>query len=358
MLGPRLQTLAGLGDAEALPRGSLLRSALEDVEHFRSLKKAQARLGAAAKDRLQKLQAYGKCQQELEQRGGNVAGIQKAARALADLLKALAEWDKGELKQLDDEAPLPQPEADDSCASALPQHPLLKVAFSDAELARVQVAIRALHAFSPTRTVIAAADEKVQDLVSGELSRALSAIAEPSTAAKDDRNADIAGALVLLNADVEKVRAARAGKLPGVSAVSVRLAEAQLRQTTAKLEAARLDKLALLARQRSTAFTREAITLQRARNALSGPKPSFDRALLAYNDAWSKSHLSEEVLLRDMLAIQYTTWLARERAAVEAAYAMLDPAVTELRTYGAGGMKGSDVAGYVQAIGLGALLWK
>ena len=56
-----------------------------------------------------------------------------------------------------------------------------------------------------------------------------------------------------------------------------------------------------------------------------------------------------------MVKGRYLPWLDRERAVVDAGYAVLTPAAAQLQAYGKGELKPETIAQFLQAIGLGAI---
>jgi len=138
--------------------------------------------------------------------------------------------------------------------------------------------------------------------------------------------------------------------------VLVALADVRMRQATAKIEADRLAELGRLSKLRLVALRQRAIGLAEAKGELAkGDEAAWARALRRYNDSWNNGAIPATVIENDMSKARYLPWLDRERAVVDAGYAILAPAVVQLQAYGKGGIKPETIAQFLQVIGLGSI---
>lgn len=204
--------------------------------------------------------------------------------------------------------------------------------------------------FQPARGIWASAAEAAQDFRATKLGEILQAVATPNEES-DDRAGTIIRALVRTATPIEMLAQVRAGTLPDTSAILVALAEARMRAATAALEAGRLKRLEALAEQRIVALTNE---IAFARMAM-GAGANSDRALVLYTTSIERGQIPSDVLAMRMNVVEYDVWSKRERAAVEAAYAMLAAAAAELKTYGEGGIRPDLVARFLNVAGLAAI---
>jgi hypothetical protein len=351
-----------LGDAssvDALPSLSPLRVALEDLAGTRTLLDTQQALAKAAAGRVKQLQALHRCEVERAAGGaGNAAAVTDAADSLNEFLSWLADWKAGATATLES-PPEAKGEEGSPCANEAPRWAggglLTRAGINRQDL---DAALKATQEFDPLRAVVAGAQEEIHEFKAARLGEVLQALADPSVEAHDSAEAAIAASLLRLYGHAERLRGARASQSGGgVSGVLVQLAAAQMRQATARIEAQRLERLSALATMRVGALIEEAGMLREANRFATTDPRSFDRALLEFSNAWTVGRIPATALKNEMINSAYIAWAARERAVVEAAYGALEPAASQLQTYGAGGIKAGEIAGYLQTLGLGAIAW-
>jgi hypothetical protein len=345
-----------LGDVSRAEQmsGSEIGWALGQEAAFSTLSSAQRQISERAAKHLKELKKYHACEvaeAAAVGEGGTAGGVEAAARSVQTFVDWLSARDTAAPSTLA-EPPAPEKEGDSECAAPAPPEGGL---LSERNRAMLDRALLVADDFGPLRTLTAAAEVEAQKFQSGLLGEIVAVLADPAADTSKRAEAAAAASLMRLANHADRLKAARAGKTPDLSGVLVRLAAADLQHRTAQLEKSRLERLRQLSSARTAALVREVEVLSGAAADLEGAAPDFDEALLEYSDSWTVGRIPATALHYQMLGTSYSTWVDRERAVVEAAYAALEPGVAELQTYGSGGLKPSDVAGYLQVLGLGAI---
>jgi hypothetical protein len=86
-------------------------------------------------------------------------------------------------------------------------------------------------------------------------------------------------------------------------------------------------------------------------------KRNYNLAALSYSESVSRGRIPADVLQKKLNHVEYGVWAKRVRAASDATFAILSPAVDQLQVYGAGGVKPETIAGILNVIGLGTIAW-
>ena len=349
-----------LGDRALLSRlssSSTLREAMDENDSLQRLADAQQALTRAAAKRLKDLQELHRCELRRAADSGSAGRIQEAARALDEFSRWLAAPQEATGATPANPPPQSDVRPSESCRapSPWPQGGLFAVAGVDR--AQFQSALIQVGRLDPMRAIWASVQAEAQDFRAGRLGEVLSALADPSASPGQQSDGAIAASLLGLIRHAERLNAAQSHTLPNTSGILVQLAAARMQQSTANIEAERLQSMLRMSRLRVAALMQELDMLRQAHNQLRGTNPSFERALVRYSSSWEDGRIPAAVLRQDMTNVAYTSWSQRERVVVEAAYAALEPAAAELQTYGAGGIRASEIAQYLNVLGLGAIAW-
>ena len=373
---PVVALLGGDVDVQALPQG--LQGAFAQSADLKLALKAQQALGKAAAAHLKRLEAYLACIRRESAKPGQAKRIEKAAgrvRQFVDFVAALDEASgealTGNAAPTPQQASAPAPERCeapgermDSPAAVDSVEKLTAAAKAEAGDEPTQTLFTGrnlryllvnLKDFSPARSLTAELQEEAQEFREGKLNQILAAIATAGGPAQGGRPSDralVAASIVRVLGHAEALAAS--DELPSVSAVLVDIAAARLRANNARIEADRLKRLSELADLKLVALRAEAIGLADARRLLNEGGVDSGRPLRAYVSSWNLGRLPQEVISAEMRNLDYFTWLERERAALDASYSVLEPAFAELKIYGDGGVKPSDIASYLHTLGLGA----
>lgn len=368
--------LAGEADVQTLPAG--LQEPFAEAANLKRALKAQQALGKAAAAHLKRLEAYLACIRRESARPGQADRIEKAAKKIQQFVDFVAALDEGSGKALTGgatpepqepsepspdrcEAPGEQTEPPPAVDTAAKLAAAAKAEAGDQETRRLFTGdglvslLVALKDFSPARSLAAELQEEAQEFREGKLNEVLAAIATASGPAGDKSPSDralVAASIVRVLGHAETLAAS--DELPSVSAVLVDVAAARLRASNARIEADRLKQLSALADLKLVALRNEVIGLADARRLLKESDPNSGRPLRAYVNSWNVGRLPQEAISAEMRNLDYFTWLERERAALDASYSVLEPAFAELKIYGDGGVKPSDIASYLHTLGLGA----
>jgi len=362
------ETANAAGDGE-------LGQALVENANIVVLANAQKALGAAAKAHLKQLEDYYRCQLVLDAVPRLDAQIAETARQIQIFTNWLTTLNEADLKRRLEEQQ--QPAADPAAEPRPPACPGNNTTPPVAAPAKIETiadlaasaginpahvarALGAASEVSPGRALLAGIQEKAQEFQAGRLAELLGNIADHAAAegnsANESSTARAVGATLRMIGHFDQLRSAESGTLPDTSAVLVRLAGARMRMATNKLEAERLQRVRQLSELRIAALRRETLDLLHASQLLASPGDSaLNPALLRFSDSWTRGRVPARVARNDMLRAEMLAWADRERVAVEAAYGVLEPAVAELQAYGAGGIRPSEVAGYLNAVGVGAI---
>lgn len=345
-----------------LPQQSELAKALRQQRDMNNLSQAHKALTAELNKQLRALERYHACEQKRVMQPTGTQALSSLADDAHDFAEWLAKLDEQTLvMELADEAEVEAPQEESlTCedgAQIIAKPPLpsstkelaaqAKKTNADAAqyltAANLRAALVAARELGVAGGFAAALQAEAQEFQSGKLHEVLAAIADPSPDAATTERAKITATLTRLLGRLEGISATLSGNVPDTSAVLVELAAAQLKLTNAKLETERLARVQRLANLRVEALRRLTFALLRARQAKDVA------AVRAYADSWNEGRIPLAAIENDEISSRYTTWLERERAAIEAGYAVLEPAAAETLTYAKGGVTAADVAGYVQA---------
>jgi hypothetical protein len=375
-LPPEARAILGIRESTDPPLRGEMGLAVAERDNLRDLVKAQNGLMKAAKQQLEELEKFHRCEVK---RSGNVPSQEAKDAAIA--LEKFHEWLSGlDAETLEDELPAQAAPAADSGGPAAKkeggaaatckvtkngktdtvQKPEKVASTQDlADRAGLKLdlktAVRKAAAFDPTRSLLASLQQGAEEYKATKLSEVVSAFAHPGDDEQGEKGEGAAAALGIVD-NAWKLHQVRSGKLPDTSGVLVRLAGARMKAATAQAEAQRLKKLSDLADLRVAALREEAVGLVDAGKLLgSGTTSGFERALMRYSDSWGRGRMPGMVIEADIRNLQYLTWATRERIAVETSYAILEPAAQELQTYGASGIKASELANYLSTVSLGVI---
>jgi hypothetical protein len=217
-------------------------------------------------------------------------------------------------------------------------------------------AVRKLDKYAADDALLAAVRDSALEIQGSALNQALTGLAAAPGTAVEGATAQRAQAALRIFGNLDTIYRARAGTLPDTAGVLVALADVRMRQATAKIETERLAELDRLSKLRLIALRQRAILLAQAHGELAGgDDAAVGRVLRRYTDSWNKGAIPAAVITNDMTKGRYLPWLDRERAVVDAGYAVLAPAIVQLQAYGKGGIKPETIAEFLQAIGLGSI---
>jgi hypothetical protein len=341
--------------------GGLFGQAQREAAEAEALAKAQDALVKTVAKQVKALDAYYKC--ELD-RVSVADTIRSDAAAVQGALNALANGDSktvfgtGTFRSL--WAVLASRNIDPPCsvssaAAPEPAAPKPRAVSADEILS----AIGGLDRYAAGDAVLAVVRESALDIQGSLLGEALIGLASAPGVEPDSKSAQQAAAALRVFGDLEQLYRARTNRLPDVSGVLVALADVRMRQATAKIEADRLADLQRLSKQRVVALRQRALLLADARSALGGdPDKAVPAALRRYAESVNRGSIPATVLASAMVKGRYLPWVDREKAVVEASYAMLAPAVAQLQAYGKGGITPETIAQFLQALGLGGIAIK
>jgi hypothetical protein len=348
-----------------LSEGGELKKTVLQAARLQELSEAQNALAANADRHRRSLEQYLKCLQDQANAPDLAGEIASATQELTDFIRWLATIDEDTVQTAQPEPRKPAAkECKLSSGATLARPPpvqtlrelaaLGEIEAGEPSLSQIQDLLKQLSAFKPTRSLVGALQETAQSIRERQLYKILDAIAKSSAGtAPTDRTAKIAVSSLKL---VSLIRDLDPERLPNTSAVLIDLADAQMKASNARVEAERLEKLTTLANLKLTALRNEILILQTGVDQVArGRAKPFDTLLRAYNESWMRGRLQQSLLEHDMLNLEYTAWLERQRTATEATYAILDPAFTELGAYADGGFKPEDIARYLGVLGIGAI---
>lgn len=350
--------------------GGLLAKAIADAKDIAGLNKAQAALAKQVAAQVKALDAYYQC--ELSQATfsdtikTSAAATQEALNSIASgkadavfktstitgLFKILPSFLNGSgavdcSKPVEAESPQP-PEGN----SGISPQDILN-------------AIKAIDHLAVGDALLGALRDAALTAQESALEDALQGLA----AAPADKPATLTGqraqAALRIFGNLDRLYLARSGQLPDTAGVLVALADVKMRQSSARIESNRLAELERLAALRVTALRKWGILLVKAHNAI--PKNSnpvgrggagIGPALLRYNDSVNFGAIPAKLTEFDMKNDRYLPWIDREKAIVDASYAMLALAAAQLQAYGKGGLRPETIAQILHAIGVGAIAVK
>ncbi len=345
-----------LGDPDGLTAGAI-GEALSEAQNLKALLTAQKSLSKAVATQTKSLDAYYQC--ELN-RPTAADSIRSDVAAVQDALDMLANGDPTDVfapatfnqvwKTLTTQPVDPDCRKDAPGATA----PTAK----DADPAKILPLIGKLDKYFAKDALLAAVRETALNVQGSALNDALNGLATEAEV-PDSKSARHAAAALRIFGNLDTIYRGGKGTLPDVSGVLVALADVRMRQATAKIEADRIAELDRLNKLRVAALRQRAIFLADAEFALA---PKSDEAVMIalrhYRDSWNMGAVPAIVIRNDMVKSRYLPWVDREKAVVEAGYAVLAPAAAQLSAYGKGGLKPETIAEFLQALGLGAIAVK
>jgi len=349
-----------LGDPKG-DAGGDLRRAIDEAKEIGTLIEAQDALGATVSAQAKDLDRFYQC--ELG-RTSIAAETRAAAAKIQKALDTLANGDSSTVfepamfttvwndlitnKISPDCASPPVPAAEPSNVAPTAD----RRGISAADILR---ALGKLDHLAGGDALLAAIRDRALEVQGSALNEVLTGLAAPPGTAVQGATAQRAQAALRIFGNLDTIYRARAGTLPDTAGVLVALADVRMRQATAKIEADRLAELDRLSKIRLVALRRRAILLADAKVVIAKDNTAWLPALRRYNDSWNNGSIPASVITNDMTKARYLPWLDRERAVVDAGYAVLAPAVVQLQAYGKGGIKPETIAQFLQAIGLGSI---
>jgi predicted small lipoprotein YifL len=350
--------------------GGELKAAAEERAGLDALVATQAQLVSATKKRLADYQSYLECEKKREGAQTETAAFREAAKELSDFINLLAQLDattiQAALASGGGERPTAAPKICTfgpevhakpepvSTVAGLAETPKSGQAVGQPSRRDILRALQALTEFGAAKSLVGAIHEAAQEFRESKGQQILAAIADPSAA--DGTAATVATKIVSLFGHYSMIRAAEAGTLPNSNAVLIDMAAARMKASGAKIEADRLDYLTGQSDLYLAALRSEIVHLQSASQQLSaGSAQGTAAAMRSYVSSWNRGRLQQPVIRYAMINQDYLAWTDRQKIAAEASFAVLEPAIAELQVYGEGGVKPSDLARYLNTLGLGAV---
>jgi len=349
-----------LGDPDATSKG-LLGDARREAAETAALVETQETVVKTVATQVRDLDAYYRCELARTTAAPTIrpdaAAVQTALDTLAkgEADKVFASetfkpvWNLLVSQKIDPDCSKPAPKVD-AAAAAKPTGPSADTILN---------AIRALNDYAADDAVLALVREAALDVQASALGEALLGLAAAPGTSPDSLTAQRALAALRIFGQLDELYRASANKMPDISGVLVALADVRMRQATAKIEADRLADLNRLTKLRLAAFRQRALHLADASTALAAQTDAaLPGALRRYGESVNRGSVPAAVLGNAMIRGRYLPWLDREKAVVEASYAMLAPAVAQLQVYGKGGITPDTIAQFLQALGLGGIAVK
>ncbi|HYN40100.1 MAG TPA: hypothetical protein VES39_12695, partial [Rhodospirillales bacterium] len=325
------------------------------------------KVAAAAQANLEALQLSYECAKKQEQAPGPSDGVRQVARLIQDFIEVLPSDGAAVNTTLAIAAPT-------TPAAALPANcpggateavtfaALLKRA--GIEPAQLQQALATATGVRGAEGIAAALSKAKNEFAESRLATVLEAVAPPPSApagspaateakkeakkeAPDPVAVAAAGVVAAMN-PIWRIARSRSDDLPDIRAVQIDLAVARHAQSTAQIELDRLKEAADLLRLRADARLAQLSDLDAAMTETNGT-----RSTLLLASAWSRGAVPAIAAKADLDALNDRALLAREEAGVNANYAVLDPLISELQAYAAGGIDAEMIA---RAIGAAALV--
>ncbi|HXC75031.1 MAG TPA: hypothetical protein VN640_10195 [Sphingomicrobium sp.] len=350
-----------LGDPHGSARGTL-DIARQEAKEIDTLIEAQDALSATVAAQVKSLDRYYQCELGRTSIAGEIRADAAAVQQALDTLAKgdpnsvfapgtfTAVWKTLTTNKIDPDCtkpPAPHADADDSEGAANGR---------GISAADILTALGKLDRLAAGDALLAAVRDSALEVQGSALNQALTGLAAAPGASVEGTTARRAQAALRIFGNLDTLYRARAGTLPDTAGVLVALADVRMRQATAKIEADRLAELGRLSKLRLVALRQRAIGLAEAKGELAkGDEAAWARALRRYNDSWNNGAIPATVIENDMSKARYLPWLDRERAVVDAGYAILAPAVVQLQAYGKGGIKPETIAQFLQVIGLGSI---
>jgi hypothetical protein len=352
---------AVLGDANRAAQGAL-DVAIQEAKEIDTLIEAQTALSATVAAQAKELDRYYQCELGRTTRAAEIradaAAVQQALDILAKGNSAsvfapgtfATVWNALTTNRIDPDCTKPSPAPANADGGG--------VAANGRTISATDIldAVGKLDHLGAGDALLAAVRDSALEVQGSALNQALSGLAAPPGTAVEGTTARQAQAALRIFGNLDTLYRARAGTLPDTAGVLVALADVRMRQATAKIEADRLAELDRLSKLRLVALRQRAIGLAEGKVEIAkGDDGASGRALRRYNDSWNNGAIPATVITNDMTKARYLPWLDRERAVVDAGYAVLAPAVVQLQAYGKGGIKPETIAQFLQAIGLGSI---
>jgi len=347
-----------LGNPTGLSSG-LIGAALIEAKEIARLVEAQDLLVKTVAAQMKDLDAYYRCEAG---RGSVPDDIRGDAAAVQAALNVLA---KGDAVKVFDPATfrdawdkLTSSKVDRDCTKPTPAQAPVKEA-AGLSAAEVLSAIAALDKYAGKDTVLALLRETALDIQGSSLGDALTGLAAAPADKPDSKTAARVMTALRIFGGLEQYGRASVGKMPDTAGVLVALADVRMRQSVAKIEADRLAELDRLSKLRLVALRQTAVQLASAQTELANKTDAgLSNALRRYAESVNRGSVPTAVLTNRMVKGRTLPWLDREKAVIEATYAVLAPAVAQLQAYGKGGITSDTIAQFLQAAGLGGIAVK
>ncbi|MGN7159373.1 hypothetical protein [Sphingomonas sp. SAFR-052] len=344
------------------PAGSnagMIGQALSEVREIALLLETQDVLAKTVAAQMKSLNEYYKCEVD---RGSVTQDVRADAAAVQSALNVLAKGDAVTVFKADTFKDvwnkLTSNNIDPNCAKPAP----LKASVPEAKgmsADDVLAALGALDKYFTKVAVLALVRDTALDIQGSSLGDALNGLAAAPTDVSASKAAGRVMAALRIFGALEQYSLASAGKMPDITGVLVALADVRMRQATAKTEADRLAELDRLSKLRLVALRQRAVQLAGARNELATKTDAgLSNSLRRYSESVNRGVIPATVLTNGMTKSRTLPWLDREKAVVEAAYAVLAPAAAQLQAYGKSGITPDTVAQFLQAAGLGGIAVK
>lgn len=223
----------------------------------------------------------------------------------------------------------------------------------------ILLALGKLDKYAADDALLALVRDSALDVQASALGEALTGLAAQPSEEPDSKTARRAMAALRIFGALDRLYVASEGRLPDTAGILVALADVRMRQATAKIEAARLAELDRLSHLRLAALRQRAVLLADASIQLTADSDAgLNAALRRYSESVNRGAVPSIIIANDMSKGRYLPWIDRERAVVDATYAVLAPAVVQLEAYGKGGLTADTIAQFLQALGLGGIAVK
>ncbi|MBK8211976.1 MAG: hypothetical protein IPK78_20590 [Rhodospirillales bacterium] len=320
---------------------------------------------AAAKANLEALQLSYECAKKQEQAPGPSDGVRQVARVIQDFIEALPS-DGAAVSTTLATAPPATPAAalPANCPGGATEALTFAALLTRAgiEPAQLKQGLEAARSAPGAAGIAAALTKAKNEFAESRLATVLKAIAPPppapagSPAATDARTEKpdpvaiaAAGVVAAMN-PIWRIARSRSEDLPDSRSVLIDLAVARHAQNTAQIELDRLKEAARLLRLRADARLMQLSDL----NAAMAER-NTTRSTLLLASSWSRGAVPAVAAKADLDGLNDRALLAREEAGVNANYAVLDPLISQLQIYAAGGIDAEMIARAISAAALVAV---
>ncbi|BBL58012.1 hypothetical protein MKFW12EY_16250 [Methylomonas koyamae] len=311
--------------------------------------KAQEKVIKSTKASLEDAKSYYECQLEADKKSGIDDNLQKAAAVITRFANPTG--------QKADPASGNAPATAQNASNCPQADSLWKTAFENNGL--TPEVVNLINKVAPQ--ILAATMEHTQaKFTQSVLGRSIMAVADSqaqtqdTSAQADTRAANktktevIAVETVKLLGYIEDYENAAEGKLPDIPVALIGLSRAQLASDLASIALTRFEREKELLTAQRIGLLNEIDLLKKANETLIAKHTN--RAILLRGDAWSNGELPARVAEWDRKNLLYEDWAAQQRAIAKANYETLEPMVSLLQEYGAGGVSGKDIANWVGAL--------